>query len=325
MKFYKIFLSALLALTICAASTVTFAAESANDLIARIESDTYGMEQEGALLPRLNRLEKDYFGRNLQEDMNTRIESLYTVLYDNSATPSIVAKLNAMEWNVEHQIKGGSVENRIRYLEKIILGTETEGTLTDRVRELVKASFSNENIPMYEIQLPANTLIKVALVNEISTRTAQVGDAVKFKIVEDVIINDNLVFAKGLYGVGIVDTVKKPDGWGSNGKLIVNFNKVSCIDGNDVETCVDFEAKDIMTANNMIRGAALVGMNLHDDWNKVFVHGKNLEVPADTEFYIQTKANAAVYALKGGRGSLTINPSKDDGNIDDDIFFDNYE
>ena len=325
MKIYKIFLSALLLLTICATSNLTFAAESANDLIAKIERETYGMEQEGALLPRLNRLEKDYFGRNLQEDMNTRIEALYTILYDNSATPSIMAKINAMEWNVEHQVKGGSIENRIRYLEKIILGTETEGTLTDRVRELVRASFSNENIPMYEIQLPADTLIKVALVNEISTRTAQVGDEVKFKVLEDVIINDNLVFAKGLYGVGIIDTVKKPDGWGSNGKLIVNFNRLTCIDGQDVETFVDIEAKDMMTANNMVKGAALVGLNLNDDWNKVFVHGKNLEVPADTEFYIQTKNNAAVYALKGGRGSLTINPSKDDGNIDDDIFFANYE
>ena len=325
MKLFKIFFSAILFLTICAASNLTFAAESAYDLILRIERDTYGMEQEGALLPRLNRLEKDYFGRNLQEDMNTRIEALYTILYDNSAAPSIIAKINAMEWNVEHQVKGGSVENRIRYLEKIILGTETEGTLTNRINELVRASFSNENIPMYEIQLPSDTLIKVALVTEISTRTAQVGDSVKFKILEDVIINDNLVFAKGLYGVGIIDTVKKPDGWGSNGKLIVNFNKVSCIDGNDVETFVGFEAKNIMTENNMVKGAALVGMNLNDDWNKVFVHGKNLEVAADTEFYIQTKGNAAVYALKGGRGSLTINPSKDDGTIDDDIFYADYE
>ena len=324
MKIYRLILSAIFTLIICAGN-VTFAAESANDLIAKIERDTYGMEQEGALLPRLNRLEKDYSGRNLQEDLNTRIEALYTILYDNSATPSIIAKINAMEWNVEHQVKGGSVENRIRYLEKIILGTETEGTLTDRIRELVKASFSNENIPMYEIQLPADTLIKVALVNEISTRTAQVGDTVKFKILEDVIIDDNLVFAKGLYGVGIVDTVNKPDGWGSNGKLIINFNKVSCIDGQEVETFVDLEAKEMMIAEKMVRGAALVGLNINDDWNKVFVHGKNLEVPADTEFYIQTKNNSAVYALKGGRGSLTINTSKDTGTIDDDIFFSDYE
>lgn len=325
MKLYKIFLGVMLALTICAASSVTFAAESANALIAKIERDTYGMEQEGALLPRLNRLEKDYSGRNLQEDLNTRIEALYTILYDNSATPGVIAKINAMEWNVEHQVKSGSIENRIRYLEKVILGTETEGTLTDRVRELVKASFSNENIPMYEIQLPADTLIKVALVDEITTRTAQVGDTVRIKILEDVIVDDNLVFAKGLYGVGIVDNMRKPDGWGSNGTIMVNFNRLNCIDGQEVETYSGYAAKNMMTANNMVLGAALVGLNLKSDWDRFAVHGKNLEVPANTEFYIQTKSNAAVYALKGGRGSLTINTSKDNGSIDDDIFFADYE
>ena len=45
MKIYKIFLSVLLLLTICAATNLTFAAESANDLIAKIDRETYGMEQ----------------------------------------------------------------------------------------------------------------------------------------------------------------------------------------------------------------------------------------------------------------------------------------
>lgn len=320
MKLFKIFLSAILLLTICAASNLTFAAEPAAALIAKIERDTYGAEHDGALLPRLNRLEKDFSGRNLQENMNTRIEALYTVLYDNSAAPSIMAKINAVEWNIDHQVTDGSLEKRVTYLERTLLGEESDGTLINRVSELVKASFGSENLPMNEIQLPANTLIKVALVNDISTRTAQVGDEVKFKIVEDVVINDNLVFAKGLRGVGIVDTVKKPDGWGSNGKLIINFKMVTDIAGQEVETCVDFEAKDMMTENKMVRGAALVGMNLNDDWNKVFVHGKNLEVPADTEFYIQTKSDTAVYALKGGRGSLTITSANDDDIFSDDLF-----
>lgn len=320
MKFFKIFLSALLAWTICAASNLTFAAEPAIALIAKIERDTYGFEHEGALLPRLNRLEKDFSGRNLQENMNTRIEALYTILYDNSAAPSIMAKLNAVEWNLDHQVTGNSIEKRVTYLEKTLLGEESDGTLIDRVSKLVTASFGSENIPMNEIQLPANTLIKVALLNEVGTRTAQVGDEVKFQVIEDVVINDQLVFAKGLRGVGIVDTVKKPDGWGSNGKLIINFNKVTGIDGNEIETCVDFEAKDMMTENKMVRGAALVGMNINDDWNKIFVHGKNLEVPANTEFYIQTKADTAVYALKGGRGSLTIAASNGDDNFSDDLF-----
>ena len=314
MKIYKFFFCAVLAIIF--STNITFAANSANELLARIERDTYGDEQSGALLPRINRLEKDYSGRNLQEDMNARIEALNTILYDNSATPGILAKVNAMEWNIAHEVKDGGIESRVASLEETILGEENEGTFIDRIRNLVKASFGSENIPMYEIQLPANTLIKVALLDDIGTRDAQVGDSVRFQIVEDVIVDDNLVFAKGLQGVGMVDTVKKPDGWGSNGKLVVNFYKVSCIDGQEVDTFVDYEAMEIMAEKNMIMGAALVGMNLNNNWNKVLVHGKNLEVPAGTELYIQTKANTSVYALKGGRGALTIG-DKSGGSLDD--------
>lgn len=321
---YKIFFCAVLAI-IFAMSSVTFAASSANELLARIERDTYGVEQVGALLPRINKLEKDYSGRNLQEDMNTRIEALYTIIYDNSATPGIMAKVNALEWNIAHEVKSGGIKERIADLEETLLGDENEGTINERVRELVKASFRLEDIPMYEIQLPADTLIKVALVDEVGTRTAQVGDVVRFKVAEDVIVDDNLVFAKGLYGVGVVTTVKKPDGWGSNGKLMIDFQKVNCIDGQEIDTFADYAAMEIMVEKNMVLGAALIGMDLNDDWNKFLVHGKNLEVPAGTELYIETKSNVAVYALKGGRGSLTINDTTYDSDGDDDFLFTDNE
>ena len=94
---YKFFFAALMFAIIFSMSGVTSAAGSANELIVKIERDTYGVEQEGALLPRINQLEKDYSGKNLQEDMNTRIEALYSILYDNSAAPSIISKINAME------------------------------------------------------------------------------------------------------------------------------------------------------------------------------------------------------------------------------------
>lgn len=317
MRIYKIFICALMALSIISAGNVTKAETSANALLAKIERETYGETREGAILPRLNELEKDYSGQNLQEDMNTRIEALYNILYDNSATPGLLAKLNAVEWNLNHEVNYGGIETRIDVLEEKLFGESNDGNYISRIRELVKASFGSEDIPMYEIQLPANTAIKVALVNPIGTRDGQVGDAVTVRVVEDVIIDDALVFAKGLYGTGVVDTLKKPNGWGSNGKLIINFNKLTGIDGQEIETCVEYEAISLMTEKKMIDGAALVGVNLNDDWNKALVHGKNLEIPADTELYIQIKSDTAVYALKGGRGSVTLKTSGADENTDD--------
>ena len=192
MRIYKFFICAIMALIIISAGNVTFAETSANALLAKIERDTYGESREGAILTRLNRLEKDFSGQNLQEDINTRIQALYNIMYDNSATPGLLAKLNAVEWNLSHEVKNGGIESRIDYLEESMLGESNDGHFISRIRELVKASFGSEDIPMYEIQLPANTVIKVALVKPVGSREGQVGDVVKVKVLEDVIVNDAL-------------------------------------------------------------------------------------------------------------------------------------
>lgn len=310
---YKFFFAALTFAIIFSVSGVTFADGSANELIAKIERDTYGVEQEGALLPRINQLEKDYSGKNLPENMNTRIEALYTILYDNSAAPSIISKINAMEWNLEHEVRGGGVESRLQHLEKKILGEEAQGTFIERVRELIIASFGSENIPMAEMQLPADTLIKIEIVDNVNTRTAQIGDTIRFRVIEDVIIDGSLVFAKGLYGYGEISSVTKATDWGRNGKLVVDFHSLTGLDGQEVKTYVGDAAISMMTENKMVTGGALVGLNLSEEWNKDFVFGKNVDVPSESQLYIQTKFDSAVYALKGGRGTLTI--AKKSGNI----------
>lgn len=310
---YKFFFAALLFAIIFSVSNMTFAASSANERIMKIERDTYGVEQEGALLPRINQLEKDYSGKNLQEDMNTRIEALSSIIYENSAAPSIISKLNAMEWNLEHEVRGGGVESRLEHLEQKILGEAATGTFIERVRELIIASFGSENIPMAEMQLPADTLIKVEIVDDVNTRTAQIGDTVRFRVIEDVIVGDSLVFAKGLYGYGEISSVTRATDWGRNGKVVVDFHTLNCIDGQEVKTYVGDESAAMMTENKMVMGGSLVGLDLSEEWNKDFVFGKNVEVPSESQLYIQTKFDTVVYALKGGRGTLTI--EKKSGNI----------
>ena len=56
----KIFLATLIILIFFA--QIVFAEESANEKLLQIERDTYGNEQIGAILDRLNKLEKDFTG-----------------------------------------------------------------------------------------------------------------------------------------------------------------------------------------------------------------------------------------------------------------------
>ncbi len=286
---------------------VVFAAgNSASDKLIEIEQDTYGAEQPGAILNRLNRLEKDYTGKNMQGNMNVRIDALYEIIYGNSGEPSVLAKINALEWNMAHEVSGDGVMNRVGRLESEIAGTIGDGSIISRIKNLSKASFGSENIPMIEMQIPSDILIRAALTETIGSRNLQVGDTVNFKIVENIELDGKLLFAKGLRGVGVVKSVKRAKGWtGRNGKVQIDFYSLKCIDGRNLEIYIGDSAKNEMVAQKMVVGAYLVGMNLNDDWNKFMVRGKNVEIGADTEFYVQNRNSATIYCLNT-RGKVEL-------------------
>ena len=295
---FKKFFSAGVAALIFFSMPVTFAAQSANEKLIQIEQEIYGAEQSGAILNRIGQLEKDYSGKNMQGNMNARIEAIYESLYENAGQPSVVAKVNALEWNVNHEVKSEGIKSRLSDLESTIFGTTKSGNLSSRIRELAKASFGSENIPMIQMQLPENTLIKVEMVDSINSRTLQVGDTVTMKVAEDVIIGDKLIFAKGLLGQGTVKSVRKAKGWtGRNGKIDIDFDFIRTIDGNSLETFVGEQAKQKIIDEQMTQGASLIAMDIDNDWSKVLVRGKNIETTAGTQLYIQTKNPETLYVL----------------------------
>ena len=120
MTWKKIFCGALAASMIFSASVFAAPADSANAKLAKIETDTYGNEQSGALLDRISRLEKHFNGQNMSGNMNARIEAIYNALYDNDSEPGILAKLNTLEWNINHEVQSGGIDARLTALENTI-------------------------------------------------------------------------------------------------------------------------------------------------------------------------------------------------------------
>ena len=235
----------------------------------------------------------------MRGNLTVRIDSVYEILYGNSGAPSVLAKINAIEWNAYNEVSGNNVQDRLIRLEREIFGKTSKETLIKRIDALAKASFGNEEIPLVELQIPRDLLIKVELVEGIGTRTLQAGDLVDIKVSENVFVDGKLIFAKGLPGKGKVEKVRKAKGWtGRNGKVEIDFYTLNCIDGKSIDVFVGEESKNEMMGQQMIAGASLVGMNLNDDWNKVMVHGKNLEIPAGTQLYLQTEKTIELYGLK---------------------------
>ena len=301
MSWKKILCGALAASMIFSASMFCAAEESANAKLARIEVDTYGTEQSGALLDRISRLEKSYSGQNMEGNMNARIEAIYDTLYDNSAEPGILAKVNILEWNINHEVAGGGIDLRLTALENQILGATTEGTFNERIRELAKASYGEETLPLTQVQIPANTLIKVKTTAPVSSKVLQEGDVIPVKVIEDIFVDNTLVFASGLPGEGVVTRVVRAKNIFTNGKIETDFNMIKSLDGQDVRTFTGIEALEVMDSNSMSRGLSLIGQTFSGSSKaveEVFIRGKNIDLPEGIELYVQTKEPVVVYGLR---------------------------
>ena len=309
MSWKKIFCGALAASMIFSASVFAAPEDSANAKLAKIETDTYGMEQSGAFLDRISRLEKNYSGQNMNGNMNARIEALYNALYNNDTSAGILAKINALEWNIDHEVQSGGVDKRLTALENKILGKSGDGTFNERIRALAKASYGEEILPITTISIPADTLIKVATTVPVGSKTLQEGDTIPIRVVDDVFVNDGLVFASGLTGEGTVMNVRRAKNIFSNGKIEADFHTLKAIDGQDVKIYAGVEATEAMNKEEMARGLSLLGQTFsgkNKDRDTVLVHGKNIDLPAGVELYVQIKNPVVVQGVKSTGSGLAI-------------------
>ena len=315
MSLRKFFCGVLAAAMIFSASTLCTAADdSATAKLARIEMDTYGYEQVGAILDRISRLEKSYSGQSVSGNMNARIDAIYKILYDNTDQPCVLAKVNALEWNINHEVKSGGVEKRLVALETAILGRMSDGTFNSRIRALAKASFGEEILPIEQVQIPVNTLIKVETLVPASSKTMQAGDSLPFRVIEDIFVDGKLVFVTGLPGEGTVINVHRARNIMSNGKLEVDFHTLQTIDGQSAKTFAGVESVEQMKLQEMGRGLSLVGITFSGKtagMEEVFMRGKNIDVPAGILLYIQTKEPLTVYGVTTSGGiSIAEQPTQ---------------
>ena len=298
-KLMSVLLSAVFLISTLGTASAS-APDTVQDKLVAVETDTYGGAQTGALIDRINHLEKDYEGTHRTGSMMERVDALYSHLYDNASGPSIMAELNAVEWSIEHQVSMKPVQQRITEMETNIQGKTGEGTYRQRIAKLSSYAFGSNTLPLTQVSVPANTLIKVSLVTPVNAKNLKAGDTIQYKVAEDVVENGMLLFAKGEPGTGTVTKVKQARNFGRDAEVVIDFKSTKAMDGTNVDTFVGAEAKKQMETLAMAAGASLAGIVLLGPIGVVagiFVNGKNIDLPAGTELYIQTKADTTLYGV----------------------------
>jgi len=303
MLFRKIVSLVTAAIFFCTFSGVGFAEtpDTVQDKLILIETDTYGQAQTGAVMDRISKLEMNYNGKNNTGSMMSRVDSLYDEIYNNDAGPSVLAQLNSIEWNISHEVSLDPVQDRLAEMEMLIDGKTNDGTFYQRIVSLSKSSFGTATLPLVKTLVPANTLVRIALVTPVNAKNLKVGDTIKYKVASDVVVDGKLVFAKGEPGEGHVTKVTQARNFGRNAEVNIDFEYVKSIDGTNVNTFVGEEAKQEMTNLAMAAGASLAGIVLLGPVGIIagaFVKGKNIDLPEGTEAFIQTHDDTMLYGVE---------------------------
>ena len=283
-----------------------FAAEPAtiSGRMDRVDQVVYGEVKDGSLLDRISSVDNLIYGKgNMTGDgLDDRVSNAYldVVNSGNDAAPSISARTNALEYYLTDEVKREALADRIGNLEKTVFGKEKTGAIDQRSAELEKAVYGDQHFEMKEVLLPEKTVFKIAINDKVSSKTNMVGDEVTFTVREDVKVGNNLVLPKGSQGSGVITKVSQPKSFGRSGKLDISFDQVFSLDDEPIPTVLGPEAKEKLKMEAAAVGASAVGALALGPIGLVggfFVKGKDVEMPAGTELYIQTQSSVTTKGL----------------------------
>ena len=269
--------------------------------IGAVEKILYGSEQEGSLVERTSKLERDLFGLPGKEALMSKVERIYGYVRDSSAsTPSLIFKMGALEWSLTQSVGKGPLKQRLDTLERTVSGVMGTGSIDSRVSRLMTITFANSSLKTGLVTLPKDSLVKIKLVTPLDSKRNKTGDAVEFEVAEDLYAGGMMVLPKGAPGIGKLTKVEQAQNFGRDAKLEVNFEKVTSLDLTLVPTVLGEKAKKETESTATAAGAGFAGMILLGPIGVVgaaFVHGKNITVPAGTTLFIQTQADAELTGL----------------------------
>lgn len=286
-------------------SASCFAADSlsATQKVAAIEKALYGTEQTGSLVSRMDSLEDDMYGTIGNGAILTRIDKMYDYIDGSVANgePSFTTRLNIVDWKLSDKMSTSPAKTRIENAEKLVNGSVQSGSLATRLQELEKLSgYANANIPVQEVTLPKDSVMKIIFDSELSTKTNRKGDTVTFTSADNLYVNDVLVLPKGAHGVATLNKVSQPGIFGKDGKLDLTFSHVEGIDGTKIPLYVGELAKQKATSIAGAAGAAIGSMIILGPVGLVggaFVKGSSVTIPAGSATFVQASADTTIQGV----------------------------
>ena len=309
-KIVTLILGAILCLAL---SSPVFAEETApttvTDKLQSVEKFLYGTEQAGPLVTRIDNLEKDLLGKQSSGAVMSRVDNAYNVV---EGTPedgslSLASKLNAVEWQFSDRMSTDAAKTRIEKLEQTITGTtHPTGSLLSRMNSLTTTAFPTGSISGNKVVLPKDSLIKVKFMNDISSKTNQMGEQIDFVVDDNVYVGETLVLPKGAKGYGTIKKIVPARSFGRDARIDLEFSHVVATDGTKVPVYIGELAKQQAKTVAGAAGASIGGMIVFGPIGVVggaFVKGQSVTIPAGTSTFVQVTKDTEVNGIIQSGGS----------------------
>ena len=300
LKFYLLIMALFVVATVViSAETV---AKNPLEWLAGLEVEVFGQAATGSLKERLNNLDELVTGRIREETLVERLSRLDKLLYINQPHDiSLIYKIQALEWVLFKEASTGSLRDRVERLEKLLVGEVSAGPITKRLERLILQIFPNGSVKGRWVTVPDGLIIKVKLVEELSSIKNKPEDRIHFIVAETVYEGNLVLFPKGVAGVGVLQQVKKPANMGRDARLMLDFSEVRAMDGTMVEIFYGAKAQEINSSRQWAVGASAAGMAAFGPQGILFglaVKGREKVIPAGTELYLQVKEPVRIYTIE---------------------------
>lgn len=269
-----------------------------------VEIALYGEASEGPIVPRLEKAERDVYGR-VQDDGSSymmRVERLAQLLGGSRSGVSLILQLNAIEWMTFQQVtQGQPLVRRIEAVERAFYGEISNAPINERLANLTRALWGSSTIHSARQEIPAETTVRISTITEINSATMKVGDAVRYRVAETVRIDNNIVIPAGVEGVGRVLEVRESGRLGRDGMVTIDWGEIQAIDGTRIKITIGSRAVERNQSADLAAGAAIAGVILLSNpiglVAGAFITGKDHVMPVGTQFYAEIASPATINAL----------------------------
>ena len=261
--------------------------------MAEVEELLFGEVQEDlSYRERIDKMEETLYGTQKEETLLNRAEDIIDYVLHEKDEISLDFKLNVLEWMAFEKINQGPIIDRVDRLEKHFFGESKEEFPVYKVEELIDFELN-----LIEKILPADTLVRIEIAEDLSSREANKGEKIKFMVSEDVFVDDHIAIPKGTTGHVSLENVISAGWLGRDADFEFEFDDIKAIDDTAVSIKFDDEAEEENRSRELAVGAGFLGSVILGPVGfaaGIFVQGSEKEIPAGTEIFIQTEADTEV-------------------------------